>query len=137
MADLNRQLINVTQKTSRLKDDLIGLLREYEGLFHEANGIYMTERLSSDNTGLEDFYMLLQTIRRNRDLIGSVLKGLSSIRPTDKFRFIEEDVSKPKPAPKKERKMKGYIEVPPVMVEEAPVVDIQEVREESVGVTNG
>lgn len=139
MADLNRQLINVTQKTSRLKDDLIALLRDYEGLFHETNGIYMTERMSSDNSGLEDFYMLIQTIRRNRDLIGSVLKGLSSIRPTDRFKFVEEEYTpqpKPfsKPVSRKERKTKSYMDVSPVVEAEAP--SLQDFTEKP-GVING
>jgi hypothetical protein len=110
MADLNRQLIGISQKTEKVKDDLIILLREYEGLYHEANGIYLTEKLSSNNGGLEDFYMLLQTIRRNRDVVGSILKGLSNIRPTEKFKFIEEE-EVPVPQPKKKKK-RNYIEVP-------------------------
>lgn len=136
MADLNRQLIGVTQKTSRLKDDLIALLRDYEGLFHEANGLYLAEERTSDNAGLEDFYMLIQTIRRNRDLIGSVLKGISNIRPTDRFKFVEEDIPepklKPKTTPKKEKKMKGYMDVSPI----EGTVSLRDVKEES-GVING
>ena len=119
MADLNKQLVGMSQKTVKIRDDLISLLREYEGLYHEANGIYLTERLSSNNGGLEDFYMLLQTIRRNRDVVGSVLKGLSNIRPTEKFKFIEEETPSPKKPPQKEKKKKNYLEVPVSEVGEA------------------
>jgi hypothetical protein len=111
MADFNRQLIGISQKTTRLKDDLMALLREYEGFYHEANGLYLSEKLASNAGDLGDFYMLLQTIRRNRDIVGSVLKGLTNIRPTEKFRFIEEE-SIPKKVPQKEKKKKNYMEVP-------------------------
>ncbi|MBE3086160.1 MAG: hypothetical protein IMZ64_08085 [Bacteroidetes bacterium] len=136
MADLNRQLIGISQKTARLKDDLVALLREYEGIYHEANGVYLTEKVSSNNGGLEDFYILLQTIRRNRDVVGSVLKGLSNIRPTEKFKFIEEEIQPKKLPPKKKR---NYTEVSSAGVDEAPP-DLADLIMEDVKVpevTNG
>jgi hypothetical protein len=135
MADLNRQLININQKTARLKEEIMSLLRDYEGLYHESNGLYLSEKLASNDEGLEDFYVLLQTIRRNRDIVGSVYKGLNGIRSTDRFKFVEEEVPKKKIEPKKQqRKSKKYIEVPPPpMVEITPVVELQKEPE----VTNG
>ena len=135
--DLNRQLININQKTARLKEEIMSLLRDYEGLYHESNGLYLSEKLASNDEGLDDFYILLQTIRRNRDIVGSLYKGLNGIRSTDRFKFVEEDVSeKKKPEPKKQRKVKGHIEVPtPPMVEITPVADLQNTKEPEV--TNG
>jgi hypothetical protein len=113
----------------------MSLLRDYEGLYHESNGLYLSEKLASNDEGLEDFYVLLQTIRRNRDIVGSVYKGLNGIRSTDRFKFVEEEVPKKKIEPKKQqRKSKKYIEVPPPpMVEITPVVELQKEPE----VTNG
>ena len=136
MADLNRQLINVSQKTARLKEEIFSLLREYEGLYGESNNLYLSEKISSNNEGLDDFYILLQTIRRNRDIVGSVFKGLNGIRSTDRFKFVEEDIPK-REKEKKERKqkpIKGKIEVPdPQMV--VPPADLQNTQEPEV--TNG
>jgi hypothetical protein len=132
MADLNKQLLNVNQKTARLKEEIMSLLRDYEGLYHESNGLYLNEKVASNNEGLEDFYILLQTIRRNRDVVGSVFKGLSNIRSTERFKFVEEEVSEKKPEQKKQRKTKGHIEVPPPsLVEISPVV-LQGIKEPEV-----
>jgi len=103
-------------RSGKIKDDVMHLLRDYDGLLHEANGIYMTQRLDSGPQGLDDFYRLIQIIKRNRDVIGSVARGIDNVRSTDKFKFIEEDaenlserkreppksstrVKKPKPSP--------------------------------------
>ena len=131
MADLNRQLINVSQKTARLKEEIFSLLRDYEGLYGESNGLYLSEKISSNNEGLDDFYTLLQTIKRNRDIVGSVFKGMNGIRSTDRFKFVEEDIPKKKEKEKKQKPIKGHIEVPdPQLV--VPSVDLQNTKEPEV-----
>ena len=131
MADLNRKLINISEKTSKLQNDILDLLRGYDDLFQEANRIYMSERMSSDNSGLEDFQLLVRTIRRNRDVIGSIYKGITNIRPTEKFKFIEEEVRPQPKLPRRERKNKSYIDVPLAETE-----IFEEVKEPEV-ITNG
>jgi len=137
MADLNRQLINISEKTARLKEDIISLLRDFERLYGESNSIYISEKISSNNEGLEDFYILLQTIRRNRDIVGSVFKGLGGIRSTERFKFVEEDIAEKKKEKErkeklKKKKPKGHIEVPPPPQVEIAPVDLQDVREPEV-----
>lgn len=94
MPNLNKMLVDVQNRSGRIKEDIMNLLRDYEGLLHEANGIYMSQRIASGSEGLEDFYRLIQVIKRNRDVIGSLARGVTNVRPTDKFRFIEEDLAK-------------------------------------------
>jgi hypothetical protein len=136
MADFNRQLINVSQKTARLKEELLSLFRDYEKLYGESNNLYLSEKVASNNEGLDDFFILLQTLRRNRDIIGSVFKGLHGIRPTERFKFVEEDIAEKKEKEKKEKiklnkKIKGHIEVPVLPGEIAPA-NLQDIREPEV-----
>ena len=141
MADLNRLLVNVSQKTAHLREEFLSLLREYEGLYGESNNLYMTEKMASNNDGLDDFYVLVQTIRRNRDIVGSVLKGLNGIRPTDRFKFVEEEIIAKKIEKKekekkeeklKQKKIKKYIEVPLIPAVESAPVNLQNTKEPEV-----
>jgi hypothetical protein len=91
----------------------------------------LSEKISSNNEGLDDFYSLLQTIKRNRDIVGSVFKGMNGIRSTDRFKFVEEDIPKKKEKEKKQKSIKGHIEVPdPQLV--VPSVDLQNTKEPEV-----
>jgi hypothetical protein len=99
--DLNKTLSSLQDKSKKIKEELKNFLISYEDLFREVNGIYLHEKMaSSSNEGLDDFYHLLQTIRRNRDVAGSLLRGFYGIRPMDKFKFVEEDVPEEKPKKK-------------------------------------
>lgn len=122
MADLNNNLDGLQKRSHKVREELKNLLMDYEGLFREVNGIYLNEKMSSSNDDLSDFYHLLQTIRRNRDVMGSLMKGFASLRPMDKFRFVEEDV--PEVRPKKEKKKEHVSEDVPgledLMVEKEP-----------------
>ena len=101
MPDLNKNMIEIQDKTIRMKKEIRDLLMQWDGLFREVNTVYMGEKLSSSSTeGLEDFYRCVQTIRRNRDVLGSLVKGFNNIRSLDKFKFVEEDTPK-ETAPKK------------------------------------
>jgi hypothetical protein len=95
MADLNKTMQELQKRFFRIKGELRTLLDDYDGTFREVNKIYMDEKMASGTMeGLEDFYRLLQVMRRNRDVIGSLMRGANSLRPVDKFKFVEEDVPK-------------------------------------------
>jgi hypothetical protein len=133
MADFNRLLIDLQNKSDKLKGDLMGLLGEYDSLFREANAIYIKQRMDSGNEGLEDFNRLLYIIRRNRDVVGSLMQGAKNIRPTGQFKFIEDDMeSKKSPAqPRRQRKN--------LNVESSPseLADIEAPDEKELEVLNG
>ncbi len=104
MPDMNRTVQELQERFSRLKTELRKLLEDYDGTFREINAMYMDERMASGSMeGLEGFYRLLQIMRRNRDVIGSLVRGSQGIRPVDKFKFVEEDVPEPKAEKKKPR----------------------------------
>ena len=118
MSDLNKTLAKIQSDTQRIKLDIIELVRNYEGIYNEANGIYLSEKVASGSEGLEDFYKLVSTIRRNRDVVGSLLKGLNNIRPTEQFRFIEEEIADKEIVAKKARKQRQKRVPAPVPAEE-------------------
>jgi hypothetical protein len=102
MADLNKSMQEVQERFSRIKIELRKLFMDYDGVFKEVNRLYSEERMVSGTTvGLEDFHRLLQIMRRNRDVIGSLVRGSDGIRSVDRFRFVEEDVSESKIEKKK------------------------------------
>ena len=112
MADFNKQMIALQSKSTKIQTDLLTLLREYDSLYREANTIYVTQRMASGDAGLEDFHRLLLVIRRNRDVMGSLIQGSKSIRPMDQFKFIEEDLEqKKKETPAQIRKKRSKKEV--------------------------
>ena len=95
MPDLNSMLEDVQKKEKILKKDMEQLLKVYEKLHHDAHIEFITERNKTGSMeGLEDFYYLVNTIRRNRDVIGSLLRGVNNFRPLSKYKFIEEDTLK-------------------------------------------
>ena len=110
MPELERTLAAVQKDSKDLKNRLRRLLMNYDGLYREANKAFREERtVNGGINGLEEFYRLVQTVRRNRDVIGSLMRGIGSLRPMEQFRIIEEDVPEKKEAQ----------EVGPVMIPEA------------------
>lgn len=108
MPDLNTLMTNVQKKSGDLHKHLQSLLIEYEELYRESNNRFTRERLETGGIGgLEDFYRLVQIIRRNRDVVGSLTRGLRNIRSMDKFKFVEQDIPEEpvKPKKKKERRL--------------------------------
>lgn len=92
MPDLNNLLENVKSQSLEAKKCIEKLFMSYDALFREGNSKLITERQSSGGmTGLEDFYTLVHIVRRNRDVVGSLVRGLKGIRSLDGFSFIEED----------------------------------------------
>jgi len=104
MPDLNNILNDIQKKTSEVDEAVQNLLAKYNDLYREGTRMFNEERTASNGSmdGLEDFYRLVQIIRRNRDVVGSLTRGMKNIRTMDQFKVIEEDIrSKPKKPPKK------------------------------------
>ena len=112
MADLNKIMVDVQNQTKKTGDELRKLLTQYDKLFREANILYMGERSASHGSmeGLDDFKKLLFTIRRNKDVAGSLVRGMTSLRSMKKFQIIEEDVPDRR-ASKKKKPEYEYIPV--------------------------
>jgi len=94
MADLNGELIDVHRRAGKIEKDLLALLKIYEDIHHNANHELMEQRQAARGSmvGLESFYRLVQTLRRNRDVVGSMVRGIHNLRPLhQEFRVIEED----------------------------------------------
>ena len=110
MADLNRNLESLQDRFYKIRDELKTLLRDYDEMFREVNASYMEERMASErefrdtrkvDSSIEDFYRLLLIMRRNKDVIGSLVRGTNNMRPVDRFKFVEEErepvkIKKPK-----------------------------------------
>jgi hypothetical protein len=104
-------LSKIQKSSSEIDQKLKTLFGEYNDFYTEANRQFISERSASGNmTGLEDFYRMTQTIRRNRDVIGSLVRGVVNLRSLKEFKVVEEDI--PEKAPVKPRKKKGGAAVP-------------------------
>jgi len=104
MPDLNNILDDIQKTTSEVDEAVQNLLAKYNDLYREGTRMFNEERTASNGSmdGLEDFYRLVQIIRRNRDVVGSLTRGMKNIRAMAQFKVIEEDIqSKPKKPPKK------------------------------------
>ena len=105
MPDLNNILNSIQKRTSEVNEAVKNLMVGYNDLYHEGNKMFNEERTASDGNmdGLGEFYRLVQIIRRNRDVVCSINRGMKNIRSMDQFKFIEEDVQqeKIKKTPKK------------------------------------
>ena len=107
MADLNKSMVEIQKESSDLEKRLKSFLIKYEELYRQGNMELMTERTASRGSmeGLEQFHRLVQIMRRNRDVAGSLVRGITNLRSMSSFKFIEEEVPKPeKPKPKKTKK---------------------------------
>lgn len=99
MPDLNKLLGTVQGQSDETRDSLERLLVSYETLYREASAVYRAESAGGDVEGLEDFHRLLQVVRRNRDVVGSLFRGIRGLRPIGGFRFVEEDIPEKKEEP--------------------------------------
>ena len=93
MANLNSLKQKVLKESSEISDRLKALYSDYELLYTESHRELVSSREAALGSmeGLEVFYVAVQTVKRNRDLIISLMKGLRSLRPLDNFQFIEEN----------------------------------------------
>jgi hypothetical protein len=114
MPDLNNMMEEVQRNSTVIKDKMKDLFMQYDGLLRESNRIFLEERMKSGSTaGLEDFIRLMQIIKRNRDVIGSMMRGVSNIRAFTGFKFIEEDIAE-RPVKTKRAPKKAPVEVPQI-----------------------
>lgn len=104
MADLNKLMVEVQKEGTDLEKRLKNFLIKYEELYREGNMQLMSERTASAGSmeGLEQFHRLVQIMRRNKDVAGSLVRGISNLRSMSNFKFVEEEV--PKPVEKKLKK---------------------------------
>lgn len=102
--DLNQMVSGIQKGSTDIDQKLKTLFGEYNDLYTEANRQFLSERSASGNmTGLEDFYRMVQIIRRNRDVMGSLVRGVINLRSLKEFKVVEEDDE----AVKKPKKKKG------------------------------
>lgn len=115
MADLNKLMTGIQKEGSDLEKKLKSFLIKYEELYREGNRQLQTERTASSGSmeGLEQFLRLVQIMRRNKDVAGSLVRGISNLRSMSAFKFIEEEVPKPVEKPKKAKKKKPAPKTPP------------------------
>jgi hypothetical protein len=125
--DMNKSMQELQERFSRIQIDLRKLLDDYDGTVREINKQYNTERQASGSMeGLEGFYRLLQVMRRNRDVIGSLVRGSQGLRPVDKFKFVEEDVPDKSEEKNKPRNMKALKKSEPVNLHDFVEMDSSE-----------
>lgn len=122
MADLNKLMSEVEQIGSRVDGSMKELLSKYEALYREAHRAFMAERSASKTMkGLEDFYLAVGSIRRNRDIIGSMVRGLKNLKRMKNFRFVVEDIPEPvrkHQSTSKSSNVEDSIEIPENYLEE-------------------
>lgn len=96
MANLNKMFSDIKECHTELDNIVKKVLKKYESLYYESNRQFITERAASGSMkGLEDFYYMVQVIKRNRDVVGSLMRGMASLRPLKDFKIIEEDIAIP------------------------------------------
>jgi len=94
-SDLNKMMLELQDKNSSLRKELSRTLGSYDDFLREGNRILIEERTASNNYDeLGDFIRLMNIIKRNRDVIGSLYRGINSLRSMSGFKFIVEDVKR-------------------------------------------
>jgi hypothetical protein len=107
--DLNQIISEIKKTSTDVERKLKDFFGKYDSFYREAQHQFEGERISSGSTkGLEDFYRLVQTVRRNRDVVGSLIRGMDNLRPITEFRWVEEDIPEVKQAkPKRIKPLEG------------------------------
>ena len=90
--DLNLTISEIKKTGTDVERKLKDFFGNYDSFYREALHQYESERTVSGIKGLEDFYRLVQTVRRNRDVVGSLIRGMENLRPITEFRWVEEDI---------------------------------------------
>lgn len=95
--DLDGMLSDVQRRGKEIESKLIQLLTAYENFHREGSRLLNQERSASDGSmvGLDGFHRFVQTIRRNKDVVGSMVRGISNLRPLTEFKVVVEDDEKP------------------------------------------
>jgi len=129
MADLNKLMDEIQKEGSDLEKRLKVFFVKYEDLHRQGNMQLMSERTASGSMeGLEQFHRLIQIMRRNKDVAGSLVRGITNLRSMSGFKFIEEEVPKPKPVEKSKKTKKTPKVTPP-----EPIHEPEQVAEEVDG----
>lgn len=120
MPDLNKLITDIENTSKELKIKLGDLLKKYEDLYREGNRQFRTERSASAGSleGLEEFHRLVLIVKRNKDVIGSLTRGITGLRTISTFKFVEEEVPVPKPKKAKKSISKEMIVSEPIVVED-------------------
>ena len=123
MPDLNRLIAIIENDSKEIKIKLSKLFEKYEDLYRDGNGQFRTERTASAGSmdGLEEFRHLILLVKRNKDVVASLMRGIVNLRIISNFKFIEEEVEVSKPKPKKKKSSTPKIipvELEPKEVEE-------------------
>ena len=105
--DLNLTISEIKKAGTDVERKLKDFLSKYDSFYREAQHQFESERTASGIKGLEDFYRLVQTVRRNRDVIGSLIRGLDNLRPITEFRWVEEDIPEVKQAKPKKKPLES------------------------------
>ena len=92
MPDMNKMIKIAKDKTKSIERDVAKLLDNYENLYRDASRTYLRERASSDGEDLGDFYRLVNLIRRNRNVVGSMMRAMKNLRSIEGFEVVEQDV---------------------------------------------
>ena len=97
MPDLNKQIAEIGKDSREIEFKLSEFFKKYDNLYREGNSQFNTEKTASAGSmdGLEEFRRLILIIRRNKDIVASLMRGVSNFRPLSNFRFIEEEVRIP------------------------------------------
>lgn len=105
MPDLNRLIIEIERDSQEIKVKLSNLFKKYENLYRDGNRQFRIEKTASAGSmdGLEEFRRLISLVKRNKDVVASIMRGVTSFRILSNFKFIEEEVKVPKPILKKKR----------------------------------
>lgn len=110
MPDLNKTMVAVQKESKELEQRLKRLYSKYENLHKDGHRNLTHEKnVSGSMEGLESFQHLVLILRRNRDIIRAMLRGVKSLRPIADFRFIEEDVESISQSQKKSLKKHSKI----------------------------
>jgi hypothetical protein len=95
-SDLNKMMEDVHSDGHEVETTMRQLLGKYDQLYRESYRQFLEERHASGSSqDLGDFYRLVQTLKRNRDVVGSLLRGISNLRSLAGFKFVIEDDEKP------------------------------------------
>jgi len=111
MADLNKLMADIQDESDKIKERLKSLSVKYETLYKDGNKQFLQERISSNGSmeGLEDFRRLVLILKRNRDVVGSLVRGMNNLKSVKDFKFIEESVPPPRIGTKKQKKRESKV----------------------------
>ncbi len=106
MPDFNKLITEIDDDSKDIKIKLGNLFEKYENLYREGNRQFRTERIASAGSmdGLEEFRRLMLIVKRNKDVVASLMRGIANFRSISNFKFVEEEVEISKPKPKKTKK---------------------------------